>query len=51
MDKDPVVKSQCDIVKDWSEQSRYVIGTTEQKAKNLYDAIENGVLPWIKSRW
>lgn len=51
MDKDPSVSPQWEIVKGWSEQSRYEIGTTEQKAKELYDAIENGVLPWIKARW
>ncbi|MBV9125969.1 MAG: DNA-binding protein [Planctomycetes bacterium] len=51
MDNDPAVRSQWEMVKDWSEQSRYEIGTTEQEAKNLYDAIEKGVLPWIKARW
>jgi hypothetical protein len=51
MDNDPAVSPQWDIVKDWSEQSRYKIGTTEQEAKDLYDAIENGVLPWIRARW
>ena len=40
-----------EIVKDWSEQSRYEIGKTEQEATDLYDAIEKGVLPWIKARW
>jgi hypothetical protein len=24
---------------------------TEQKARNFYHAIDNGVLPWIKARW
>ena len=33
------------IVKDWTEQSRYEIGRTERVAKDLYDAIENEVLP------
>ena len=51
MDKDATISPQWDTVKDWSEQSRYEIGTTEQEARDLCVAIENGVLPWIKARW
>src|SRR5438445_903171 len=51
MDQDAAVSPQWDIVKDWSEQTRYAIGKTEKDAKDLYDAIEKGVLPWIKARW
>jgi hypothetical protein len=51
MDKDAAVKPHWDIVQVWSEQSRYEIGTTEKEATDLYDAIEKGVLPWIKARW
>jgi HEPN domain-containing protein len=51
MNGDTGVSPQWDIVKDWNEQSRYEIGKTEEKAKNLYDAVEKGVLPWIKARW
>jgi HEPN domain-containing protein len=51
MKKDATVTAHWDVVKDWSEQSRYEIGTTEKEARDLYDAIENGVLPWIKARW
>ena len=36
-------------MKDWSEQSRYEIGKAEKEAMELYDAIEKGVLPWIKA--
>jgi hypothetical protein len=50
MDQDAAVSPQWDIVKDWSEQSRYVLGKTEREAKDLYEAIEKGVLPWIKAR-
>jgi hypothetical protein len=50
MDKDASISPQWDTVKDWSEQSRYEFGKTEKDAKDLYDAIENGVLPWIKAR-
>jgi HEPN domain-containing protein len=51
MDQDSAVKSHWEIVKDWSEQSRYELGATKQEAMELYDAIKNGVLPWIKARW
>jgi hypothetical protein len=51
MNKDAVVSLHWDVVKDWTEQSRYRLGTMEQKARDFYDAIENGVLPWIKARW
>lgn len=51
MDKDAAVSPQWDIVKDWSEQTRYMIGKSEPEATDLYEAIEKGVLPWIKARW
>ena len=51
MDKDAAVSPQWGIVKDWSEQTCYAIGKHEKDAKDLYDAIEKGVLPWIKARW
>ena len=51
MDKDATVSPQWDIVKDWSEQTRYAIGKMEADATDLYEAIEKGVLPWIKARW
>ncbi|HEY5313026.1 MAG TPA: hypothetical protein VIK18_10925 [Pirellulales bacterium] len=50
MDADPALKIQWAIVRDWSEQSRYASGKTEKEARELLDAIENGVLPWIKHR-
>lgn len=51
MDKDVAVRDQWKNVSGWSEQSRYEIGKAEQEATDLYDAIETGVLPWIKARW
>ena len=51
MSKDATVSLQWDIVKDWSEQSRYEIGKTDKDAMDLYNAIEKGVLPWVKARW
>ena len=51
MNNDAAVSPQWDIVKDWSEQTRYTLGKTEPEARDLYEAIEKGVLPWIKARW
>ncbi len=51
MAKDPSVNVQWSIVQEWSEQSRYEVGKTEQEATDIYEAIEKGVLPWVKSRW
>lgn len=51
MDKDAAMESPWKVVSAWSEQSRHEIGKTEQEARAFYDAIENGVLPWIKARW
>ncbi len=51
MDNDVAVSPQWDIVKDWSEQTRYMVGKSEKEATDLYEAIEKGVLPWIKARW
>lgn len=44
------------IVKDWSEQARYVRGITrgQAQAKDFYSAVlsrKNGVLPWLKKWW
>jgi HEPN domain-containing protein len=51
MDKDVAVRLQWDIVKDWSEQTRYMVGKTENEATDLYKAIKDEVVPWIKARW
>jgi HEPN domain-containing protein len=51
MDNDAAVSPLWDIVKDWSEQSRYELGKMEQETTDLYDALEKGVWPWIKARW
>jgi len=42
------------IVKDWSEQSRYVYGVTEATAKDYYSAVvnrKNGIILWIRKWW
>ncbi len=50
---DPDLANNWDVVKDWSESSRY-LRTTKADAQELNDAItakKHGMLPWIKSRW
>jgi HEPN domain-containing protein len=50
---DPDLWAHWDILKDWSEASRYVC-KSKGKAANLYRAIadkKHGVLSWIKARW
>lgn len=42
-----------EIVKDWTEKSRYEMNT-QSEAEALYDAITdnaNGVMQWIRARW
>jgi hypothetical protein len=49
----PALGTNWNIVKDWSERSRYERHSLA-KAQTLYNAITdtaNGVLPWIKVRW
>lgn len=51
MDSDTSMSTSWDIVKEWSEQTRYQLGKTEYEARSLCEAIENEVLPWIKARY
>jgi hypothetical protein len=49
----PDLLARWNVVRDWSEQSRYA-RTTRARAEELYDAItdrKHGVLSWIKTRW
>jgi hypothetical protein len=50
---DPDLLDKWDVVKDWSESSRYARKTRKQ-AEALYAAItdkKHGVFPWISSHW
>ena len=50
---DPALEKNWDIVKDWTEESRYE-RKTQAQAQQLIAAITDaarGVLPWIKRRW
>lgn len=43
-----------EIVKDWSEDSRYIDSIDKKSARALMDAISkssNGILTWIKKAW
>jgi HEPN domain-containing protein len=42
------------IVKDWSEESRYLSGITRAKARDFHSAVlsrRSGILPWLKKWW
>lgn len=42
------------IVKDWSEQKRYVTGISKQEAIDFHSAVlsnPDGVLTWLQKRW
>ena len=42
------------IVKDWSEQKRYVVGITKQEAKDFHSAVlsePDGILIWLQKWW
>jgi hypothetical protein len=50
----PELERNWNVVKDWSEQTRYEHGIAEVKARDLLNAITdpaNGVLPWLKTVW
>ena len=42
------------VVRDWSEQDRYVIGISRAEARDLYAAVtarRHGILAWLKKHW
>ncbi|MDM8551715.1 HEPN domain-containing protein [Desulfobacterales bacterium HSG2] len=51
---DPDFQTNWTIVRDWSEQSRYIHETSEAEARSLYSACTargKGVLSWIRRYW
>ena len=41
-------------VRDWNESTRYEVGTSEDIARSMYDAVTDtasGILPWLKTHW
>lgn len=50
----PVLSVNWSVVKDWSENARYLQIVPEQQAKDLYSACvsrRHGVLTWLKQSW
>ena len=50
---DPLLKGNWQIVKDWSETSRY-LQKNQAEAQRLFDAVTDpnaGVMQWIRARW
>ena len=42
------------VVKDWNEDSRYILSTSEAQARDLYSACTartHGLLSWLKNYW
>ena len=42
------------VVKDWTEESRYIASTSEAQARDLYSACTartHGLLSWLKNYW
>jgi HEPN domain-containing protein len=51
---DPNFESNWAIVKQWSEQARYLYGVSQSKVEELYLAVvskQGGILPWLKKWW
>lgn len=51
---DPDLATNWNIVKDWSEESRYTHSISEQEARTFHGACtsrRHGVLGWIRKRW
>jgi HEPN domain-containing protein len=52
--RNPNLELNWTIVKDWSEQSRYVTGMSRAKAQDFRSAVvsrRSGVLPWLQRLW
>jgi len=50
----PIFEDNWDLVREWSEQSRYDDSISISDARDLYSACtarKNGVLSWIKKWW
>lgn len=50
----PTMITNWTIIKDWSEESRYEAGKTNQEASDLLNAVEDpkgGLLQWLQQRW
>ncbi|HUP63065.1 MAG TPA: HEPN domain-containing protein [Thermoanaerobaculia bacterium] len=51
---DPQFAVNWAVVRDWSEQDRYVVGISRAEARDLYAAVTartHGILTWLKKHW
>ncbi len=52
--RNPALESNWAVVKDWTEESRYLTSIAKPKAEDLYEAVmdkTNGVLARAQRRW
>jgi hypothetical protein len=52
--RDPAFEINWNMVRDWSETSRYDHSTSEAKARDMHIAVADpttGVLPWLRTQW
>jgi len=50
----PALKTNWNVVKDWSETARYEPSIAGQRAQDLYSACagrRDGILGWLRNRW
>jgi HEPN domain-containing protein len=50
----PTMITNWRIIRNWSEESRYEAGKTNQEVSDLLNAIEDtkgGLLPWLQHHW
>ncbi len=51
---DPSFQVNWNTIRDWSEASRYELGVSEARARDMFEAVTNpgsGILPWLKTQW
>jgi hypothetical protein len=52
--KNEALRFRWNVVRDWSEATRYDVGTTEKAARDMLAAVGDegsGVLTWLKKHW
>lgn len=54
MEKNPELGLNWAVTKEWTEESRYALGTSHKQAADLYlacTARTHGILSWLKTYW
>ncbi len=52
--RSPAFELNWTVVKDWSEEARYLGKISEKKVRDFFSAVldeQDGVLPWLKKWW